>query len=87
MVKLKAAIAISKNDEDALLLDVRRGVYWHLNPVGVSVAEALESERSLDELVKRVTDEFDVDHEIARRDVSQLLKSLKKARLIEGKLT
>ncbi|WP_017539742.1 PqqD family peptide modification chaperone [Nocardiopsis halophila] len=86
MLRLKPWVTMSTNDEGALLLDSRRGVYWHLDPVGVSVAEALEREPSLDDLVQAVTAEFDVDANVAKRDVRRLLKDLKKARLIEGRI-
>jgi len=86
MVRLKASVTMSADEDGALLLDTRRGTYWHLNPVGVKLAEALDAERSLDELVQAVTSEFDVDPDVARRDVRRLLKDMKKARLVEGRI-
>lgn len=87
MVKLKPSVTMSANEDGALLLDSNRGVYWHLNTVGVRVAEALERDRSIDELVQVVTTCFEVGEDVARRDVRRLLKELKKARLVEGELS
>lgn len=87
MVRLRASVEMSASEDGALLLDTKRGVYWHLNPVGVSIAEALIKERSVDELVRKVAGEFDVGPDTAQRDVCQLLNDLKKARLVEGKIS
>ncbi|GAA0989739.1 MULTISPECIES: PqqD family protein [Nocardiopsidaceae] len=86
MVKLKSTVKISANEEGALLLDTKRGTYWHLNAVGIRLAEALDVERSVDELVLTVTTDFDVPPDVARRDVRKLLRDMKKARLVEGRI-
>ncbi|WP_435111027.1 lasso peptide biosynthesis PqqD family chaperone [Nocardiopsis synnemataformans] len=87
MMKLKSSVKMSADEDGALLLDTEKGTYWHLNPVGVRLAEALAEERSFNELVQAVTTDFDVDPGVARRDVRRLLKDMKKARLVEGRIS
>ncbi len=47
-----------------------------LNEVGVSIWNLLQEERTLEELVAGVLDEYDVEEEIAREDIKEFLEKL-----------
>lgn len=83
MLRLRSSARLVDDESGTFLLDTRRGVYWHLNPVGMSIVAALASEPTMDDVVLRVTAEFDVDARTVRADVSDLVRDLRRARLVE----
>lgn len=48
-----------------------------LNKVGAFIAEQLQEERTLDELVDAVVERFDVDRETASRDAAAFIEELR----------
>lgn len=83
MLRLRSGARLVDDESGTFLLDTRRGVYWHLNPVGMSIVQALASEPTMDHVVLRVVAEFDVDDKTVRADVNDLVRDLKRARLVE----
>lgn len=47
-----------------------------VNEVGVSIWKMLQKEVTLEEIVKGILDEYEVDEEIAREDIQEFLKVL-----------
>lgn len=66
------------------LLDVDKGVYWHLNSTALVLLEGLTTGRSLDEVATAVAAAAGVDEERVRADCAVLLADLRRARLVEG---
>jgi hypothetical protein len=52
------------------------GAVYVLNPVGAAVWVGLDSNRSGDDLVRQIADEFETTEDVAARDVGLFLKSL-----------
>ena len=69
-------------DEDLVILDVPSGRYFELNDVGAVVWEHLDGVRSVDDIVDRVVEEYDVDRATASADVQDLLGQLIRAGLV-----
>lgn len=71
-------------DQGAVLFSVSEEVYYGLNAVGLRVWQLLPpATRSLDELCATLQREFaDVDLDIIRADVSELLAELTRLRLV-----
>lgn len=69
-------------DDDLVVLDVEQGKYFSLNPISKRIWEILEEEKSKEELVAILLDEYDVSSEECNRDVEIHLKELKKMKLI-----
>ena len=55
-----------------------------LNETGAFIWEQLGEERSLDELVEAVSQEFDVEPDQARKDIEDFLEDLRKFDMLEG---
>ena len=86
MVKLRANTRMVENENGVLLLDVRRGNYWHLNVVAKFMVDALISGRGSDEVVSEMALRFQVDAATVHEDLKRLVHDLKKAKLVEGAL-
>ena len=67
---------------EAVILHLDDGVYYSLNPVGARVWDLLQQPRTAEELIARVTEEFDVAAERCRLDVEELLSALRERALV-----
>jgi hypothetical protein len=56
---------------------------YTLNPVGAAIWAELEGVRTAEEIADRVTAEFEVPADVARRDVASFLSTLLEAGIIE----
>lgn len=54
-----------------------------VNEVGAALWKMLQSEKSLDELVKGILDEYDVEEGVAREDIQEFLETLSKNGILE----
>lgn len=84
-MKLKAGVEIVTDENGSFLLDTRKGVYWHLNPTGVRFIMDLTDGRGLDDVVSEVSEEFQIDPAIVRSDCNNLMRELRRARLVGRK--
>lgn len=83
-IVLKRTVEFAESeDEGSILLDTARGVYWHLNSVGAMFVRGIQADKSVSEVTALIAQRFTVDRETVRRDISELVRGLKKARLIE----
>lgn len=69
---------------ETIVLDLRSARYLTVTGAGVRLLELLGSDRSLDELVGTVVEEYDVDPLVARRDTDDFLEQLRSAGLLQG---
>ena len=86
MLRLKDSARLIDDERGTFLLDTRRGVYWHLNAMGMGVVQALSEDRSIEDITAEIVAGFDVDPRTARLDVEELVRELKRAKLVEGRL-
>lgn len=77
-------VEIATTLSDHILLDSRRGVYWHLNTEGMRFLEALQAGISVDDFVSEVANQTGADLETVRKDHAQTLRTLVSARLVTG---
>ena len=71
-------------DGEIAILSLKTKEYFGLTEVGAFVWQELECEKSFDELTYAVLAEFEIDEETCRSDLTNLLKSLKKAGLMQN---
>ena len=69
--------------EEAVILHLKDGTYFGLNPVGARVWKLIEKPRTVVQLRDAVVREFEVGAAECERDLLSLLESLAKAGLIE----
>lgn len=62
--------------EGALVVHHRRGELKTLNPVGGFILDLLDGSRSVEEIVDRVTAEYQVERAVAERDTMAFLEEL-----------
>ena len=67
---------------ERVILNTSSGVYFGLDEVGSRIWELLAEPSTEDAIVKRLTEEYDVDEETVRRDVQTFLGNLNERGLI-----
>jgi hypothetical protein len=73
-----------KLDDEMVLLNLDSGEYFGLNDTGTRVWELLADGRSREEVVDRLTEEFEVTAEVASVHVASLCAELVEAGLLAG---
>lgn len=68
---------------ELVLLDMESGNYFGLNPVGARIWEHLSDGATLEAAHTALLTEFDVETDVLKRDVLELVASLETAKLIE----
>ena len=69
-------------DGELVLLNVRTGVYFGLNPTGTKIWELLERHSDVDELHLALTGLYPVSPAVLRADLDALVLDLEKAGLV-----
>lgn len=68
---------ISTETEDGIvLLNQRKGVYWHLNGTAAEILRSLREDGDRDVAVAEIRDRYGIDESRARNDVEDLIRSL-----------
>ena len=67
---------------DGVLLDPASGEYLQVDAVGVVVWECLESPMTIDELVQRLSEEFDETNERIDADLSEFIDVLARQQFV-----
>ena len=81
-VSLASDITITDIEEGAVLLDGRRGRYWHVNGTGAVVLRALLDGEAPEAIAARIAATAPVDETKARADVTALVTALSAASLV-----
>ncbi len=68
---------------DAVILNVKSGKYYSLNPVGARVWQLIESPISLKALHAALMEEYDVESDRCKEDLLQLIEKLVDAGLVQ----
>lgn len=77
---------VSTNLEDeAVILHLKDGVYYGLNPVGARIWNLLQESRTVEEIRDIILEEYEVDQERCEQDLENLLQELLDKGLIELK--
>ncbi|PYN78477.1 MAG: PqqD family protein [Candidatus Rokuibacteriota bacterium] len=71
--------------EEAVVLDLKAGVYYGLNEVGARVWSLVQEPRNVSEIRDAILEEFDVDPSLCERDLLVLLRDLAGRALIKVK--
>ncbi|MGH7469802.1 MAG: PqqD family protein [Longimicrobiales bacterium] len=70
---------------EAVILQMKDGVYYSLDAVGARVWSRLQQPASVNELCQLIVSEYEVDLERCEQDLLSLLQDLEQASLIEVK--
>ena len=69
-------------DEEAVVLDVKKGLLYPLNTVGARVWALCDGARSIDRIVDAIVAEFDAAPDTIRHDVTTFIAELVSAGLV-----
>ena len=75
VVAAKEQVSCSLADE-AVILDLKAGVYYGLNEVGARVWHLIQEPKNVSEIRDALLQEFDVDPNLCERDLLVLLQEL-----------
>lgn len=62
--------------DEMVMMDLGQGKYFSLNPVATRIWDLLEKPLSVDELCQALADEYDVDHDRCRHEVTEHLAEM-----------
>lgn len=65
-----------------VLLDRRKGRYFHLNGTAAAIADSLRSGRSIDDTAREIASRYEIDCATARTDVATVDTRLREAGLL-----
>jgi hypothetical protein len=77
MIRIDPRLALSRIDDELVLLDESTGKYFGLNPVASRAFELLSEDGDLDRAIKALLSEFDVQPERLKSDMAAFLEKLK----------
>jgi hypothetical protein len=81
-LSLEDSIAIHEDvlfrelDDEAVLLNLRTGVYFGLNPAGLRIWQLIGKGRSLEQVLETMRGEYEVDGQVLERDLLELCRQL-----------
>ncbi len=76
-------VAWRQVDEDGVLLNLGTGYYYTVNEVGRFFWESLDGRRKLSEIHGALLERYDVDSEVSRKDLLEIVQDLLKEGLVE----
>ena len=68
---------------ESVLLDLKTGLYFGLNPVGTRIWHLMEEGRTPAQILETLLAEYEVPPEQCRRDLEQLLGALQQKSLVQ----
>jgi hypothetical protein len=83
MYRLSSTVRTTQGQDGAVVLDIRQGLMFNLNPVGSRILELLKSGTDELAIVDKIGVEFDVRKDTAEHDVREFIHVLREHRLIE----
>jgi len=63
-------------DEEAVLLNLKTGIYFGLNPVGTRIWQLISEQRSLARVLDEMQREYSIDRQILEKDLLDLATEL-----------
>lgn len=68
--------------DEAVLLNLKSEEYYGLNEIGMTIYKLLMEQKSTDEIINRLLDEYDVDEQTLRNDLAELISKLAERGLV-----
>jgi hypothetical protein len=80
---LDSETLLQRVGNEAVLLDLKKGIYFQLNETGRCIVDGLVEGRSLAQIVDLLCEEYSVDAEVARLHINSLIRDMENHELIE----
>lgn len=81
-MRLRKGLSWRRVGDDIVVLDLDQSCYVSISGAGAVVWEHLAKGASLDDVLDRIVDEYDVDREQAAADVEAFVQNLRDRRLM-----
>ncbi len=82
-VRIPEDVAFRDLQGEAVLLNLRTGVYFGLDPMGTRIWHLIREHRSLQAVLDRLVGEYDVSEAGCRQDLLRFVAALRKHALVE----
>jgi Coenzyme PQQ synthesis protein D (PqqD) len=82
MYKVADTVRSTHSQDGAVVLDIRQGEIFNLNPVGSRILELLKNGLTEFEVIKQISQEFCVDREMVAQDVHEFVLLLRDHQLV-----
>jgi len=82
-VKVSDSVLISGLQEESVILNLDSERYYGLDDVGTRMLSVLTSSDSVQSAWEKLTEEYDIDHEVLRQDLISLVDKLLEQGLVE----
>lgn len=67
---------------EAVILNVKSGKYYNLNPVGSRIWDLIEQPQTIISIIDAITTEYEVERQRCEADVERILQSMQSAGLV-----
>ncbi|MBX6771146.1 MAG: PqqD family protein [Chloroflexi bacterium] len=75
-LEISETVVSAQLDDEMVLLDAERGIYYGLDPVGTRIWQLLDAGHDAEEIIEHLTAEYDADPGLLRADVAAFLAQL-----------
>ena len=82
MYEVSAGVRSTSSEDGGIVLDIIQGQMFRLNSVGALILDRLEKGHSEAKISEGIARQYDIDKEMAARDVRTFLKSLEEYKLV-----
>lgn len=76
------SLVASELDDGLVMMSLENNSYYGLNPIGKRIWELLDEKQTYNELIEKLTQEYDISKEKCEKDILELLESLEKEEII-----
>lgn len=83
-IRTSESVRETINQDGAVLLDIKQGICFSMNPVGARIWEMLKRECPLDQIASSLEEEFQVPRSQIEADITEFLENLKQRSLIQS---
>lgn len=83
MYRVSETVRTTHGQDGAVVLDIRQGQMFNLNPAGSRIVELLKTGSAELQIADQLSREFGIGRDVAEKDLREFLQELKSHRLIE----
>lgn len=82
-IKQVSGVLFNHVDDELVMMDVERGIYFGINAVGAAIWEKIQNPISIQEVINQLLEEFEVSEEVCIRETLAFLQEVEKHKVIE----
>jgi hypothetical protein len=83
MYRISQSLRSTHSQDGAVVLDIRQGQMFNVNPVGSRILELLKARSTEPTIVDTISQEFHVSPDLVASDVHEFLAALEARQLVE----